>query len=171
MAALYISKLLIILFFINEAIVVARSTPAERQQIKLPWFTALSGLLIFVPFFFTLDLPAWLGWVAVALQVGGLLLEVTAELQLMRVNSFAISSQGATNIQKRGLYRWLENPIYVGILLQLIGWALWLPVVFVCVVLFFLVIKTMVFKEREYLATQHHITHQGLDSFMWGKRE
>lgn len=170
MSPLYFSWLLLVLFFINEAIVVARSAPAERQQIKLPLYTAISGLLLFVPFFFALDLPAWLGWLAVALQAGGLLLEVTSELQLMRAKSFAISAEGATEIQKQGMYQWLENPIYLGILLQLVGWAIWMPVVFVCVGLFFLVIREMVSNERRFLATQHHAFHQGIDSFLWGKR-
>lgn len=170
MSPLFLCRLLTVLFFINEAIVMARSTPEEREQLKLPPLTAISGLLLFVPFFIALDLPDWLAWLAVALQLGGLLLEVTSELQLMRGKSFAISAQAATNVQKQGLYRWLENPIYLGILMQLIGWALWMPLVFICVALFFLMLRTMVFKERHFLASQLHVTHQGVDSFLWGKR-
>jgi protein-S-isoprenylcysteine O-methyltransferase Ste14 len=120
-----------------------------------------------LPFFVALDLPSWLGWLAVALQFAGLALEVASELQLMRNKSFAVSSKAATTVQKAGLYRWLENPIYVGIIVQIIGWALWMPLVFITVAMFLPVLRSMVTSERQFLATQHNATHRGLDSFLW----
>lgn len=167
MTPIVVSRVLLILFVINEAVVVFRSKPGEIQSINVPLITKLSLILLLIPFFYALPLPDAFGWVLVAIQAGGLLLEVASEIQLARAKSFAISSNAASNIQKRGVYRWLENPIYVGILLQVFAWALWMPAALIAAVLVVPVVRSMVASERQFLSVQHNEQHRGIDSFIW----
>lgn len=167
MPPIFISRVLLILFIINEIIVVICSKPGEIQSLTIPLITKLSLFFLLIPFFYVLPIPDWLGWVLVAIQAGGLLLEVASEIQLARAKSFGVASDAASNIQKRGIYRWLENPIYVGILVQVFTWALWMPLALIAAVLIVPVIRSMVASERQFIATQHNDQHRGIDSFIW----
>jgi protein-S-isoprenylcysteine O-methyltransferase Ste14 len=167
MSPVIASRLLILLFFVNELIVVVRSKPEERQSLNVPLYTSLSLLLLLVPFFYVLPLPAWLGWGIVALQAAGLLLEVFSEIQLARAKSFAVSSDAATTVQRSGMYRLFENPIYLGILIQLLAWSLWMPLLLLTMILVLPVVRSMVANERQFLATRHNTSHRGVDSFLW----
>jgi protein-S-isoprenylcysteine O-methyltransferase Ste14 len=168
MSLLTISRILAILMLINEVIVVARTPAEDRKHIILPPLSPLPILMLFIPFFVVLDLPTWLAAIALVLQAVGLIIEVGAELQLARAKSFSVVSDKGTQPQTVGFYRLFEHPIYVGILLQMIGWSLWMPLVFVAVALNYVVIRKMIRNEREYLARALNFTHQGIDTPVWG---
>ncbi|HEX8441439.1 methyltransferase [Archangium sp.] len=166
MSALTVSRILFVCLMINEAVVLARTPPEERKRIILPRAMPLLVVLLFLPLFFALNLPVWLGWLAVSLQALGLGLEIAGELQLMRAQSFSVSANPPAQTQTTGFYRNLENPIYVGILLQMTALSLWMPLTFIAVALQVESFRRMVREERKYLA-QLGTTHRGADSFMW----
>ncbi|MEP7286532.1 MAG: methyltransferase [Chloroflexota bacterium] len=161
-----ISRILFILFIINEAVVVMRSSAEERDRLKVPMIVSLSLILLLLPFFIVLALPDWLGWIAVIVQAAGLALEIVSELQLVRAQSFKISADAPQNVQTNMMYRWLENPIYIGILFQVIGWAFWMPLVIVSLFFMYQMTRSMVSAERKYLQTLNAV-HRGVDSFLW----
>jgi protein-S-isoprenylcysteine O-methyltransferase Ste14 len=166
MSALTVSRILFVCLMINEAIVLARTPPEERKRIIMPRAMPLSVLLLLLPLFFPLELPGWLGWLAASLQAVGLGLELAGELQLMRAQSFSVSANLPAQAQTTGLYRALENPIYVGILLQMVAWSLWMPLTFIAAALQLESFRRMVREERKYLA-QLGTTHRGADSILW----
>lgn len=166
MSPLTLSRIMFVLLILNEAYVASRTSAAEMSEINVPRVAAVSFILLLVPWIFVLSLPDWLGWLAFAIQLIGFVLEVTAEYQLMRAGSFAASSRAGKDIQTDGMYRWLENPIYVGILLQGIGWMLWMPIVLIPIVLMYGLTRQMVARERIHLLTMG-IAHRGLDSVLW----
>jgi protein-S-isoprenylcysteine O-methyltransferase Ste14 len=155
-----------ILLIVNEAYVASRTTSDEFREINVPRLTAFSFLLLLIPWIVVLPLPDWLGWLAFALQVVGFIIEVAAETQLMRAGSFAASSGAGKNIQTQGMYRWLENPIYDGILLQAVGWMLWMPIVLIPLLLLYPLMRQMVARERTHLTNLGAI-HRGVDSLIW----
>ena len=166
MSALTVSRILFVCFMINEAIVLIRTPPEERKRIILPRAMPLLMLLMFLPLFFALNLPGWLGWLAAVLQALGLGLELAAELQLMRAQSFSVSANLPVQAQTTGLYRNLENPIYVGILLQMTAWSLWMPLTFIVVALQVESFRRMVREERKYLQ-KLGVMHRGVDRVLW----
>ncbi|HYO70600.1 MAG TPA: methyltransferase [Archangium sp.] len=166
MTALTVSRVLFVCFLINEAIVLARTPPEERQRVIMPRAMPLPVLLLLAPFFFALELPGGWGWLAAIVQALGLGLEIAGEVQLARAQSFSMSANVPARPQTTGLYRRLENPIYLGILLQLLAWAVWMPVVFLAVALQLESFRRMVREERKYLA-QLAVSHRGADSFLW----
>ena len=166
MSALTVSRILFACWMLNEAVVIARTPPEERKRIILPRAMPLVMVLLFLPLFYTVELPAWLGWLAMGLQAAGLGLELAGELQLTRAQSFSVSANLPAQAQTTGFYRTLENPIYVGILLQMVGWSLWMPLAFIAVGLQVESFRRMVREERKYLA-QLGTTHRGADSFLW----
>ncbi len=161
-----ISRVLFIIWLANEVYVVIRSTPEERAAIQLPRFGPLAIILLFIPLFIAIDYPPIIGWLLVIGQVLGLALELTGEFQLLRAKSFSIVADTPQEFQTTGLYRFLENPIYLGILLQMTVWAIWMPLVLVATVLNYEMLRKMVTSERTHLATQD-FTHRGKDSFLW----
>ena len=167
MTYLTISRILFIAFLVNEALAFTRLTAEERSRMILPHFIALMFLLLFVPLFWALELPAWLGVIAIVVQAAGLVIEVWAEIQLIQAHSFSIMAKTPQQPQKNGIYRFLENPIYVGILLQVAGWSLWMPLLFIAFALQYEGFRRMIREERKYLAAINFI-HRGIDSFLWG---
>lgn len=166
MSALLVSRVLFACFLLNEAIVVARTPPEERKRIILPRGMPLPVLLLLVPFVYTWELRGGWGWTVVLVQAMGLVIELGGEIQLARARSFSVSANLPTQPQTTGLYRGLENPIYVGILLQIAAWAWWMPVVFLSVALQLESFRRMVREERKYLE-QLGVAHRGADSFLW----
>ena len=167
MSPMVVSRVLFGLLILNEVIVVVTSKSGEVQSLNVPVITRISAILFVLPLFITLPWPEPLGWLIVAIQAAGLALELLAELQLARARSFAVSSGGATTIQTSGMYRFLENPIYLGILTQLAGWSLWLIAPLIAVALFGLVVRGMVAGERAFLGEKLGSSHRGVDSFLW----
>jgi protein-S-isoprenylcysteine O-methyltransferase Ste14 len=166
MSYITLSRILFICLMVNEVVVMIRSTPEERKNAPFPRFMPLPVLLLFLPLFFALNLPDWLGLVAVAVQAGGLLLEIAGEIQLTRARSFSVAPNAPIQPQSVGLYRWLENPIYVGIMLQFIAWSLWMPLVFIMVALQYEAFRKTVSSERAELASMN-FTLRRLDSVLW----
>jgi protein-S-isoprenylcysteine O-methyltransferase Ste14 len=166
MTPLTVARILFALWMINEAFVVIRSTPEERALIKLPRFGPLAILVLFIPLFLAIDYPTWVSWGLVALQALGLGLEVAGEYQLTRAKSFSIAAGTPDQFQTRGLYRFFENPIYVGILIQLLAWSVWMPLVFIGLLLNYEQLRHMVAGERAHLATNNFV-HRGIDSILW----
>jgi protein-S-isoprenylcysteine O-methyltransferase Ste14 len=166
MSALFVSRVLFACFLLNEAIVVARTPPEERKRIILPRAMPLPVLLLLVPFVFAWELPGGWGWAVVLVQAMGLGIELGGEFQLARAQSFSASANLPAQPQTTGLYRGLENPIYVGILLQLAAWSFWMPVAFIALALQLESCRRMVCEERKYLA-QLGLAHRGADSFLW----
>jgi protein-S-isoprenylcysteine O-methyltransferase Ste14 len=158
--------MLFAVWMINEAVVITRTSPEERKRIILPRAMPLVLVLVFLPLFYALELPVWLGWLATALQAIGLGLELAGEIQLTRAQSFSVSANLPVQVQTTGFYRVLESPIYVGILVQLVAWSLWMPLTFIAVVLQIESFRRMLREERKYLA-QLGTTHRGADSFLW----
>ncbi|HZI07791.1 MAG TPA: methyltransferase [Archangium sp.] len=166
MSAFTASRILFVFLLLNEAIVVARTPPAERERVILPRGTPLPILLLLAPFFFVLELPGGWGWGAVFVQAVGLGMELAGEIQLTRARSFSMAANRPAHHLTTGLYRYLENPIYLGLLLQIIAWSLWMPLAFVAVALQLEAFRRMVGEERRYLG-QLAVVHRGADSFLW----
>jgi protein-S-isoprenylcysteine O-methyltransferase Ste14 len=166
MSAFTVSRILFLCLLINEAVVMGRTPPEERKRIIMPRAMPLPALLLLAPFFFAIELPGGWGWWAAFAQALGLGMELAGEIQLMRARSYSVSANLPAQPQTTGLYRRLENPIYVGILLQVSAWALWMPVAFVSVALLLESFRRMVREERKYLA-QLAVSHRGADSFLW----
>lgn len=167
MNLLAVSRLLAVLMILNEAFVVLRTPPEEREHIILPPFPAVAFVLMVLPFFFVIDLPAWLAIIAVTLQASGLFMEVYTEIQLTRAKSFGVVSDKGTQPQTSGFYRFFEHPIYVGILLQMVGWGMFMPLTLIAVGLNYFAVRQMVQNEREYLTSTLNFSHSGLDTLIW----
>ncbi len=102
MSALTLGRILFVCLLINEAIVVARTAPEERERIILPRVMPLQ-LLLLVPFFFAVELPGGWGWLAVFVQAMGLGMELAGELPLARARSFSVSAHQPSQPQTTGL--------------------------------------------------------------------
>lgn len=166
MSALFVSRALYACFLLNEAIVLGRTPPEERKRIILPRAMPLPLLLLLIPFFFALELPGVWGWWVVMVQAMGLATALVAQLQLSLAQSFSVSANLPAQPQTTGVYRALENPIYVGILLQMAAWSFWMPVTFIALALQVESCRRMVREERQYLA-RLGVAHRGADSFLW----
>ncbi len=162
-----LSRILFILMVINEIIVVLRSSEKERSEIVFPRAMPLPLLLVIIPFFVRLDLPDWLALLAVLGQAAGLIIEILGERQLLHARSFSINTDAAINPQTSGMYRLLEHPIYIGILLQVSAWSLFMPLAFIGVIMQYEAFRTSANYERVHLASLG-IVHRGLDKFLWG---
>jgi protein-S-isoprenylcysteine O-methyltransferase Ste14 len=163
---LTLSRILFIAMMINDAIVMIRSAPETRKSAPFPRFFPVSTLVLFVPIVFAINLPEWLAIIAVAGQVIGLALEIAGEIQLARASSFSVSPLTPIQPQSSGLYRFLENPIYLGILLQFAAWALWLPLLFIPVALQYEAFRRGVSAERAELS-HANFTLRRMDSPLW----
>lgn len=72
-------------------------------------------------------LPApWLRALAVALVAGGVGLMGMAVLAFARARTTVVPHRVPSALVDSGIYRLSRNPIYLGDVLVLIGWALWL---------------------------------------------
>lgn len=162
-----VMRVLFGLFLLNEMIVVLRSTPEEKAQIIYPRFFPLPVLLMLLPFFWALSLPSWLGWTLALLQAIGLLLEVASEIQLARAKAFSIVPRQASELEQTGIYRFLEHPIYLGLLLQMIVWSVLMPVALLGALLSYEGLRRMIRAERAHLAASN-LKHRGIDSVLWG---
>jgi protein-S-isoprenylcysteine O-methyltransferase Ste14 len=165
-----LSRGLFVAVVINELIAV-RSLPKDQQdKIVMPspvWLTALTLLL---PFVIRIPLPTWLAVFAVGCQAVALIIHLLAQNQLIRAKSFAVVTDAGTQAQTKGMYRYLENPIYVGLMLHMFGWAIFMPIGFIGWVLLGRAFRKDVYAERLHLMTKLGTVHSGLDSPFWGGR-
>lgn len=166
MSPITISRILFLLLLVNEVVVVIKTPPEERTKMKMPRLGAPGLLLMLPPLFIAIDYPNWLGWLLVAIQGAGLLLEVAAEFQLSRKNTYSVTAITPNAPQTTGFYAMLENPIYVGILLQFFAWGIWMPVALIHAVLTFELLRTMVAEERKTLESVS-VVNRGIDSPLW----
>jgi protein-S-isoprenylcysteine O-methyltransferase Ste14 len=166
MTPLVVARLFFAIWVINEAFVVVRSTPEERARIKLPRGGALTLLLLFIPLFFVIPYPDEIGWLLVIVQGFGLWLELAGEYQLFQAKSFSAVADTPNQFQTGGLYRFFENPIYVGVVIQLMAWSAWMPLALIAAALNIELLRRMVAGERAHLATNNFI-HRGIDSILW----
>lgn len=108
-----------------------------------------------------------LRWLAALLQVAGLVLMAGARRQLIRAGSFGWGPEAATRPQRDGWYRHLEHPIYTGMVIHLLGWALVNPLALVAAWQLYAAEQRAVPRERAHLA-RLGVSHRGLDSWLWG---
>jgi protein-S-isoprenylcysteine O-methyltransferase Ste14 len=166
MSHVIVMRILFGLFLLNEVVVLLRSSAEEKKQIIYPRYMPLPVLLLFAPFVYAIHVPVWIGWVMASVQSVGLLLEVSSEIQLARARSFSIVPRSPSEPQIAGFYRYLENPIYVGIVLQLVAWGALMPLALVGALLSYEGFRRMVKAERAHLATLD-FRHRGVDSILW----
>lgn len=166
MTPLTVSRIVFVLLWVNEIYVLSRTSAQERSAIPLPRYIAVSFLLLLLPFFIALPFPDWLGWLIVLGQMVCLGVEIAGEIQLSRARSFSVDAKVPITPQTDGLYHFMENPIYIALLLHMAIWGLWLPIVWIGVVMQYGVARKMVQAERQQLATIAFI-HRKFDSVLW----
>lgn len=158
-------RILFLGFLAQEAVIFLRATPEERAAAPVPPYPAIYGPALLAPLVLTMRVPRWLERLAFVLQLLGWTLEIAAMRQLARERSFGIHPTAATRMARGGVYRF-EHPIYVGILLSLLGWTLPVPPSSIAVVITFVGFRRAVRQERAYLASLG-MDHRGLESFVW----
>lgn len=162
-------RVLFLFFLIQEAIIFLRSTPEARAQAPIPPYTPILGVSLLAPLVVNLSVPRWLERLALGLQISGWTIEAAAVAQLARRQSFGIHPTAATEPLQNGLYRF-EHPIYLGILISLLGWTLPVPPATIAVFLTYLGFSRAVRAERAHLASLN-IRHRGLESGLWPDTE
>lgn len=117
----------------------------ERLELKVPplaW--ALSCLVsmwackVWLPEFgialpYALEIASGLGLLGLGVAVGGVV-----QFRLARTTVNPLSPSAASSLVRHGIYRYSRNPMYLGMLVSLLGWGYWLQnaVAFVFVPLF-----------------------------------
>jgi len=116
--------------------------------LALNWFTPLP--------FLPVDLPA--GWLGTMVFVLALALAAWAIATITRAGSSVPTNQPTTTIVESGPYRFTRNPIYLGMLLSLIGlaiafdnfWLLMMLVPFAIVIRYGVVAREEAYLERKF---------------------
>lgn len=78
---------------------------------------------------FTLDVSPWArGWACGLLLLAAGVFDVSALLAFRRARTTInpLRPGNASSLVRGGVYRFTRNPMYVGLLLLLLGWAVWL---------------------------------------------
>jgi protein-S-isoprenylcysteine O-methyltransferase Ste14 len=164
---LTISRVLFLIYFLMSLLIFLRQTPEQRKTIDgVPQPLWLAVILMLLPLVVALPLPDWLGVTAAAGMAISLVVLTAGRLQLMRVNSYSMGTNAATVVEKGGMFRWLEHPIYTGIILFLLFWSFWMPLTLIATALQYRALRESVKHEREYLATLGE-QHRGIDSRFW----
>ncbi len=166
MSPLTVSRIIFVLLWVNEFYVLSRSSAEERAAMPIGPSIAISFVLLVLPFFIAIAYPDWLGWLIVIGQVVCLAMEVAGEIQLSRAKSFSINAKVPMTPQKDGLYRFMENPIYIALLLHFAIWGIWMPLVWIGVAMQYMVVRKMVKAERSQLAAIQFV-HRKFDSILW----
>lgn len=77
----------------------------------------------------SLDLPLWLrlgAFAVIGLAGGATALAGNLEFKRARTTINPLKPQNATTLVTSGIYRFTRNPMYVGLVLVLLGWAVYL---------------------------------------------
>lgn len=69
----------------------------------------------------------WLHWIGAALMFGGIVLLVAAQLDLGASWRIGIDEDARPGLVESGLYRFCRNPIFLGLLIAIAGYAALLP--------------------------------------------
>jgi protein-S-isoprenylcysteine O-methyltransferase Ste14 len=88
-----------------------------------------------------------------ALMAGGLVLLVAAQLDLGASWRIGIEEQARPGLVTSGLYRFCRNPIFLGLLLMVAGYALLLPTVLSLLLLagFYIGVRQQIAAEEDWL--------------------
>jgi len=164
-----VRRFLFLTFMVQEGVIFLRATPQERAQAPMPPYTAIFGLLLLAPLVRNSVLSRGLERLALGLQVLGWALEVAATIQLAQQKSFGIHPTAATQALQSGLYRF-EHPIYLGMLISILGWTLPVPPCTLAAVFAYLGFRRAICQERAHLASLQ-VRHRGIDSFIWSAGE
>lgn len=95
--------------------------------------------------------PGWLGWIVMA---AGIALVLWSAMWFRRKSTTLGPRNKPTTLIVEGPYRFSRNPIYSGMALFLLGWALWLgalSAVFVPFIFARLITQRFILKEEENL--------------------
>jgi protein-S-isoprenylcysteine O-methyltransferase Ste14 len=67
-------------------------------------------------------------WLAGGIAVAGALVTISGVLSFRRAKTTVnpLHPENATALVTSGVYRWTRNPMYLGLLLMLLGWSAWL---------------------------------------------
>ncbi|MEZ4713197.1 MAG: hypothetical protein R3A44_38770 [Caldilineaceae bacterium] len=158
-------RLLFCIFLAGEEIILLREKERARTQIPMPRLPILFFPLFLAPLIFRSRSTLRTEKFALSLQVAGWFVELLAMFQLARRGSFGVHPTAAKAVVRDGIYR-LEHPIYCGILLNLIGWAMPIPICLIAPLLAYLGLRQAVRQERVHLETLG-VKHRGFDSFLW----
>lgn len=103
----------------------------RKPIVPPPVWALLFGVLMWqlhrrVPLASLLAPPAT--WLGALVAVGGLAIDVACIRRFARAKTtpHPMALKKASALVTEGMYRWTRNPMYVGLLLVLCGWALWL---------------------------------------------
>lgn len=90
-------------------------------------FAILMWLLSTVESSLALAVP-WRTTVAILLWSAGVMIALAGLLEFRRAKTTInpLNPEAATAVVSSGIYRFSRNPMYLGLLLVLIGWAVWL---------------------------------------------
>jgi protein-S-isoprenylcysteine O-methyltransferase Ste14 len=164
---LTLSRFFFLMYFFMSLYIYLKHTPEERKTISgMPQPVALVVVLILLPLFVALPLPEWLSMIVTMMMGIGFVLLTLGRMQLIRANSYSMGTTAATTVETDGMFRWLEHPIYTGMILLMLGWSVWMPLTFIATVLLYLSLRESVRKERAYMATLG-VVPRGLDSSLW----
>lgn len=114
--------------------------------------------------------PLWPILAAPAVQFAGMALccaavlwTAVAQAQMGRAWRIGIDRQNKTTLHTAGLFAWSRNPIFLGLLVALLGLFLLLPSILtlLCGVAGYLLIGVAIRLEEEYLLQQHGALYQG----------
>lgn len=164
-----VRRFLFLTFMVQEGVIFLRAKPQERAEAPIPPYGAIFGLLLLAPLVRNSALPRWFERLALGLQVLGWALEVAATIQLAQQKSFGIHPTAATQALESGLYRF-EHPIYLGLLISILGWTLPVPPCTLAVLFAYIRFRRAIRQERAHLASLQ-VRHRGIDSFIWSDNE
>ena len=98
-------------------------------------------------------IPSSISKLGIALIIVGVLIDVYALVQFIkqRTTPNPLSPQNANDIVISGLYKFSRNPMYLGLLLSLTGWAIYQAnlIGFVCLPIFIWLINTLQITPEE----------------------
>jgi protein-S-isoprenylcysteine O-methyltransferase Ste14 len=152
----------------QEAIVVPRDDSAQGfigRIFKLLFGLAFAVLAVnaFAPQWASYLLPAvflenpWVEWVGMALLHISLLLVVVAQVQMARSWRVGFDERSRTELVQGGLFGYSRNPVFVGMLLTMLGLFFVLPnaLTLLLMVMTWVVLQIQVRMEEEYLSKTH----------------
>jgi protein-S-isoprenylcysteine O-methyltransferase Ste14 len=164
---LTLSRFFFLMYFFMSLYIYLKHTPEERKTISaMPQPVWLVVILTLLPLFIVLPLPEWLSLIVTVIMGLGFGLLTLGRMQLIRANSYSMGTSAATTIETGGMFRWLEHPIYTGMMLLMLGWSLWMPLTFLATALLYRSLRESARKERAYMATLG-VVPRGLDSSLW----
>jgi protein-S-isoprenylcysteine O-methyltransferase Ste14 len=99
----------------------------------------------------------WIRFIGVAILIGSLLWTIMAQVRMGESWRMGIASEHKTKLVQTGVFRISRNPIYIGVIMTLLGLFLVIPnaITLLILILGVVVINIQVRLEEEYLKTAH----------------